>query len=99
MAVRFVRKARVVRGKVGEAMAFGTEVAAHWQETYGTTLTWGVEVGGDVGMMYWFADHADMAALEAEILASMQNEATSELLAGGIDLFEGPTTDRIVMTM
>jgi hypothetical protein len=99
MGIRFMRKAQVKRGKAREAQEFGAAIADHWQQTYGTTLTWGFEVGGDVNMMYWFADHASMAALEAEMMASMTNEETSKLLAETTDLLDGHTQDRIILTM
>jgi len=99
MGVRFMRKSRVARGKTGEALAFAADIAAHWEETYGTKLTWGFEVGGDVGTLYWFADHASMAALETEMMASMNNDATSKLLDEGTDLFQTSPQDKIIVTM
>lgn len=99
MGVRFMRRAIVARGNVGDAMEWASRIAAHWGETYGTTLTWGLEAGGEWGAMYWFADHENMAALESEMMASMGNQETSKLLAEGTDLFTGTTQDRIIMTM
>ncbi|HSF86218.1 MAG TPA: hypothetical protein VLG28_11275 [Acidimicrobiia bacterium] len=99
MGLRFMRKAHVARGKGDEAMAFAAEISAHWKETYGTELTWGFEVGGEWGTLYWFSDHDSMANLEAEMMASMANEETGKRLAEGADLFEGRTEDRLIMTM
>ena len=99
MGVRFMRRAKVARGKGNEARAFAAEISAHWEETYGTHVTWGLEVGGDLGTMYWFSDHDSMANLEAEMMASMANEHTSKLQTDGADLFHGITKDKIIMTM
>ena len=99
MGVRFVRKNRMQRGRADEALAFAGDVAAHWEETYGTKLTWGFEVGGDVGTLYWFADHASLADFESQMMASMENEATNKLLSEGVELFMGAPQDKIVVTM
>lgn len=99
MGVRFIRKGRVARGKNAEAMAFATEVAAHWKEAYGTDITWGFEIGGDVGTMYWFADHASLADYEKEMQASMVNDDTNKLLNSSVDLFQASPQDKIIITM
>lgn len=99
MGVRFIRKARVAEGKRDEAVEFATEVAAHWEETYGKPVTWGFEIGGDNGMMYWMADHDSLAALEQEMMTSMDNAETNKLLAGAVGLFATPPQDKLVYTM
>ena len=99
MGVRFMRKNQIVRGKSDEAIAFANDIAAHWEETYGTKLTWGFEIGGDVGTLYWFADHASLADLETEMMASMNNDATNKLLGESVDLFDGAPKDKIIVTM
>ncbi|NND02162.1 MAG: hypothetical protein HKN91_05195 [Acidimicrobiia bacterium] len=98
MGVRFIRKARVNDGKRDEAIAFATDIAEHWNATYGTHVTWGFEIGGDQGTLYWMSDHSSLAALEEQMLASMDNAETNKRLAEGIGLF-GPAQDKLVYTM
>ena len=99
MGVRFMRKNQIQRGRADEALAFAGDIAAHWEETYGTALTWGFEIGGDVGTLYWFADHASLADFETQMMASMNNEETNKLLGEAVDLFAGAPKDKIIVTM
>ena len=98
MGVRFIRKARVNDGKRDEAVTFASDIAEHWQETYGTEVVWGFEIGGDQGTLYWMSDHDSLAALEQQMLASMDNAETNKHLSAGVGLF-GPTTDKLIYTM
>jgi len=99
MGVRFMRRATIARGKGDEARAFAADISAHWEETYGTTVTWGFEIGGDFGTLYWFSDHESLADLEKEMMASMANQHTSKLLAEAGDLFQGIAQDKLIVTM
>lgn len=99
MGVRFMRRATIARGKTEEARTFAADISAHWEETYGTKVTWGFEVGGNVGTLYWFSDHDSLATMEAEMMSSMANEHTSKLLADAADLFDGITEDKLIVTM
>lgn len=99
MGVRFMRKAQVARGKGQEAQAFAADISAHWEETYGTHVTWGFEVGGEVGTLYWFSDHDSLASLETEMMASMVNSETQKLLAEANDLFATAAQDKLIITM
>ena len=98
MGVRFIRKAHVNDGKRDEAIAFTIDVKAHWEEAYGSAITWGFELGGDQGTMYGRSDHDSLADCETMMLASMNNEETSKLMNDGIGLF-GPVHDKLVYTM
>lgn len=89
----------MARAKQQEAMAFAADIAAHWKETYGTTVTWGFEIGGDVGTMYWFSDHASLANFEAEMMQSMAHDETNKLLSEADDLFQASPQDKIIVTM
>lgn len=99
MGVRFMRKSRIARGKADEAIAFAADIATHWKDTYNTEVTWGFELGGDVGTLYWWADHESLAAYETEMMASMANEETNKLLNDAIDLFQASPQDKIIVTM
>ncbi len=94
-----IRKARIADGKRDEALAFAAEATDHYTETYGLNVTWGLEVGGDVGTIYWFADYDSLAAYEAVVQAAMVNAATNKMLDQAVGLFESPAQDKIVYTM
>ena len=99
MGVRFIRKARVADGKRDEALAFAAEVSEHFTKTYGPQVTWGLEVGGDTGTLYWFADHDSLASYESVIQASMVNAETNKILDQGVGLFASPAQDKLIYTM
>jgi hypothetical protein len=99
MGVRFIRKARIADGKRDEALAFAAEISDHYTETYGPRVTWGLEVGGDVGTHYWFSDHESLASLEAILQAAMLNTQTNKLLDQAVGLFGAPAQDKLVYTM
>ena len=94
-----MRKNQIMRGKSDKAIAFANDSAALWEETYGTKLTWGFEIGSNVGTLYWFADHANLADFETQMMASMNNDETNKLLSEAVDLFMGAPHDKIIVTM
>ena len=99
MGVRFIRKARIADGKRDEALAFAAEVSDHFTETYGPKVTWGLEVGGDTGTIYWMADHESLATYEESMRASMVNAETNKILDQAVGLFASPSQDKLVYTM
>ena len=99
MGVHFLRKAQVVAGKTDEASAFAADISTHWNETYGTNVTWGFEIGGAVGTIYWMTDYDSLAAFEEVMQASMTNAETNKMLDDSVGLFVGRPTDTIIYTM
>lgn len=99
MGVHFMRKARIADGKRDEALAFAADITDHWNETYATNVTWGLEVGGDVGTVYWMTDYESLAAMEIVMQASMVNEETRKRTREGVGLFATPPQDKIIYTM
>ena len=98
MGVRFIRKARVQDGKRDEAIAFASDSAVHWKETYGVEASWGFELGGETGTMYWMSDHDSLASFEALMLKSMENAVTNKLNAEAVGLFH-PAQDKLIYVM
>ena len=98
MGVRFIRKARIKSGKRDEALSLMADNVAHWQDTYGVEASWGFELGGDVGTVYWMSDHDSLASFEALMLQSMENAETSKLNAESVGIFHD-AQDKIVYTM
>lgn len=99
MGIRFERVALVERGKNEEALAFAATISDHMRTTYGVPVTWGLEVGGTVGVVHWFVDYENMAHLEEVLGKTMTDEGYGKLLAGAVDFFTGPAKDTLVYTM
>lgn len=100
MGVRFERAALVTPGKREDAMQFAGAIASYMGETFGTELTWGIEVGGAFGRIYWYADHENMAELETDLARTMSDEGYTKLVDDASDIFiPGHTEDTIVHTM
>lgn len=98
MGVRFIRKARVKAGKRDEAISLMADNVAHWKDTYGVEATWGFELGGEVGTMYWMSDHDSLATFESLIQQSMENPETTKLNAEAVGVFQ-EAQDKIIYTM
>lgn len=100
MGVRFERTALVAPGKREDAMQFAGAIAGYVGETFGTELTWGIEVGGAFGRIHWYADYANMAELEIDFGRTMSDEGYLKLVDDAEDVFlPGRTEDKIVYTM
>jgi hypothetical protein len=99
MGVRLDRSIDIARGNNAEATKFAGEVCSYWEEMTGVPLIWGLEVGGTVGRIHWYADYEDFAALEASFGLSMSDEGYGKLLATADDLFVGMAHDTWVYTM
>ena len=94
---RYVRTAQVAPGKAPKAIEHGQRVAAHLRDVHGTTISFGHEVGGQVGRVYWVSEHEDMAALGTMMEALEADEAFGELMDSGVDNYmAGMTQDRII---
>ena len=98
MGVRFIRKARVQDGKRDEAISFANDAVDHWKATYGVDSSWGFELGGDQGTMYWMSDHDSLAKFEALMLESMENAETNKLMGEAVGLFHA-AQDKIIYVM
>lgn len=100
MGVRFERAALVAPGKRDDAMQFAGAIASYVSETFGSELTWGVEVGGAFGRIHWYVDYQNMAELEADLGRTMSDEGYMKLVDDAEDIFlPGQTKDTIVYTM
>ena len=85
-------------GKGREVNAFAAEISQYVEENFGTKVTWGGQVGGGTGNVYWFVDYDDMAHLQRGMEWSWTDEGYLELLTGAADLFDGYGNDTIVYT-
>lgn len=100
MKVRFMRKARITPGKRDAAIEFAAMISDHFGERFDSITSWGLEVGGEVGTIHWFADHESMGALESVIEGSTADPETNKLLAESADLFiPGSVQDKIIGLM
>ena len=100
MGVRFERAASIAPGKREEALQFAGAIAGYMGETFGTELTWGIEIGGAFGRIHWYADYASMADLETDLGRTMSDEGYTKLVDDAEDIFlAGRTEDMIVYTM
>jgi hypothetical protein len=99
MGVRLDRSIVIARGKNDEASAYATKVCAYLEELTGVPVIWGLEIGGTVGEVHWYADYANLAALEAAFGQTMEDEGFGKLLATGNDIFVGSPEDTWVYTM
>jgi len=99
MGVRLDRSIVIARGKNEEAMKFASDICSYFEELTGTKLIWGLEVGGTVGKVHWFADYDIFAAMEAGLGMTMSDAGYAELLASANDFFVGSAEDTWVYTM
>jgi hypothetical protein len=99
MGVRLNRSILIARGRNDEASKFAGDVSSYLEELTGIEVTWGVEIGGTVGKIHWYADYENLAALEAAFNHAESDEGYNKLLATGNDLFEGHPEDTWVYTM
>jgi hypothetical protein len=98
MGVRLDRAITIAQGKGDEATKFATDVCSYLGELTGVTVIWGLEVGGTVGRMHFYADYESLAALEATFTMISEDAGYEELLATGTDLFDGAAEDTWVYT-
>lgn len=99
MGVRLNRSILIARGKAAEAQEFAAEVSDYLEKATGIPVIWGVEVGGTVGRLHWYADYESLGALEAAFGQTESDEGYNKLLASGNDLFDGHAEDTWVYTM
>ena len=99
MALHFERTADVAPGKGQEAMAFAAEVSDYVSERW-VNVSWGFEVGGQVGRVHWFATYDDMAQFEKTTGESLADPGYTEIMQKSIGLFlPGSGQDTMVMMM
>ena len=99
MGVRFNRTAVVERDKRSEAMEFAGAISDYISENFGVEVTWGMQIGGTVGKIHWFADYTDMAHMEAILGKTMTDPGYIKLVDEAADIFVGDAIDTIVYTM
>lgn len=99
MGVRLNRSIVIARGKGDEASKYAGDICSYLEELTGVPVIWGLEVGGTVGKMHFYADYENFAALETAFAVSSADAGYGELLAAGDDLFVGAAEDTWVYTM
>jgi hypothetical protein len=100
MAIRLQRTSIVTGARDQEAMAFAAEISTYLTESMGIPTTWGVQVGGTLGVVHWFAEYPDMAAMEAGLLRTNTDPGYLERLSKAAEIFlDGSTEDTIIYLM
>jgi len=99
MGVRFTRTAVIGAGKRDEALAFAAEVKSYVEENFGTTITWGLQLGGTLGKIHWYSDYENLAEFEKLLGQTMTDEGYLKLVAPAGDLFVAAPEDTLVYTM
>jgi hypothetical protein len=99
MGVRLDRSVVIERGKNDEASKYAIDICSYLGELTGVQVIWGLEVGGTVGKMHFYADYENLAALETAFGLTMSDAGYGDLLAKGNDLFVGSAEDTWVYTM
>ena len=88
----------MVPGKAMEVNEFMAKSSEYVTENFGVPVTWGGQVGGDTGAVYWFADYDDLAHFQRGMEWSWTDEGFLELIMEAPDLFEGWGTDTLIYT-
>lgn len=66
MSFRWTRTAKVSKSRIPQAIGWGKEVSAFAQKKFGTPeIRMYMNAFGDVGVLRWEIDYADLAAFEA----------------------------------
>ncbi len=99
MGVRFDRSIVIARGKNREATEFAAAGSTYMGEWTGVPIIWGLEIGGTVGKIHWYADYENMAGLEAVLGQTMTDDGYQQLLDSSVDAFVGAAEDTLVYTM
>ncbi|MFQ5553992.1 MAG: hypothetical protein ACE5GC_01315 [Acidimicrobiia bacterium] len=99
MGVRLDRSAVIERGKRDQALEFAATVSDYVGENFGVTVTWGLQVGGTLGTLHWYADYESMAQLEETLGRTMTDAQYLKLVDEAADLFAAPPEDTLVYTM
>ncbi len=90
--IRFTRSARIVRGKFPQAMQFAKEITEFLNKKYKIQMSVYMDSFGEVGTVRWFADYADLAAMEKlgnQILVDQEywqkiNQSTELFMQGSL---------------
>ncbi len=62
--IRWTRSARIVPGKMLQAMQWGKEIAEYVSNKYKTQVSVYMDSFGEFGTIRWYCDYEDLAALE-----------------------------------
>ena len=62
--IRWTRSARIVPGKMLQAMQWAKEIAEYVSNKYKTQVSVYMDSFGEFGTIRWYCDYADLAALE-----------------------------------
>lgn len=99
MGVRLDRSIVIARGKNDAALKYAGDVSSYVEELTGVQVIWGLEVGGTVGKIHFYADYENFAALETALGLLMSDAGYGENVATNADLFVGAPEDTWVYTM
>ncbi len=96
MAIRFTRTRNIRAGKGSEAIALGLRMRDYFLETHGVEASFGVQVGGPMGLVFWYMDFDDWDHFSEIGTAIWADERYVALEAEGDDVFLQGGQDTVV---
>ena len=85
--IAFYRNAAIAPGKVGSAVAFAQQVAAHIHDKHGVTLSIAMPMAGNPNRIGWAARYENLAAFEAKMAAITSDPHYKDMAAKGAENF------------
>ena len=91
--IAFTRTASVAPGKLGSAVAFAREIAAHFQKTYDVKLEVLMPIGGNPNRISWAARYDSLATWESlgnkmladPVYMAMVTQGSENFIAGSVE--------------
>jgi hypothetical protein len=103
MGIRWVRTARIGKGRVMEAISWAKEVSAYAEKKFNTgKISVFMDAFGEVGTLRWMMDANDLAALEKIQMNMMADADYWKMIdrAMKAELFlEGYTRDEVMRSL
>jgi len=98
--IAFYRNAAIAPGKVGSAVAFAHQIAAHVHEKHGVSLSITMPMAGNPNCIGWAARYENLTALEAKMAAITSDPQYKDMVAKGAENFiAGSIHDEIWRTL